>query len=91
METSGEDTTFKEDEVTDETAKEEKELATFWKESDELVHDVPTGHKLKDIAKYEVTITDTLPAYQTVDDIDSEKKVHYMLHFSALAFGLVRF
>ena len=35
----------------------------------------PTGHKLKDIAKYEVTILNTLPVDQSLADIKPEKKV----------------
>jgi hypothetical protein len=64
--------------VADESAKDEEELVSFWKESDELVFSAPTGHKLKDIAKYEVTVTNTLPLGESMADIETEKKVRYV-------------
>jgi hypothetical protein len=66
----------KDDEVIDESSKDEEEIVTFWRESDELVLSAPTGHKLKDIAKYEVTVSNTLPPHQSLDDVEAEKKVH---------------
>jgi hypothetical protein len=66
------------EEVADESAKDEEELVSFWKESDELVFSAPTGHKLKDIAKYEVTVTNTLPLGESMADIETEKKVRYV-------------
>ncbi|XP_028409597.1 sperm-associated antigen 17-like isoform X2 [Dendronephthya gigantea] len=61
-------------EATDESSKDEEELAKFWSESDELVLSAPTGHKLKDIAKYEVTVSNTLPVDQSLDQVEAEKK-----------------
>ena len=68
---------MKADEVVDESLKDEEELALFWKESDEIVFTAPTGHKLKDIARYEVTVSNTLPLDQSLADIETEKKVQF--------------
>ena len=61
--------------VVDQSSKDEEELATFWRESEELVFSAPNGHKLKDIAKYEVTVKNTLPSHLDLADIEAEKKV----------------
>lgn len=68
-------------EATDESSKDEEELAKFWSESDDLVLSAPTGHKLKDIAKYEVTVSNTLPVDQSLDQIEAESKVINMFCF----------
>lgn len=61
--------------MVDQSSKDEEELATFWRESEELVFSAPNGHKLKDIAKYEVTVKNTLPSHLDLADIETEKKV----------------
>lgn len=61
--------------VEDESSKDEEELATFWREAEELVFSARNGHKLKDIAKYEVTVKNTLPFHLHLADIEAEKKV----------------
>ena len=64
--------------MVDQSSKDEEELATFWRESEELVFSAPNGHKLKDIAKYEVTVKNTLPSHLDLADIEAEKKVPWM-------------
>lgn len=74
------------DEVID-RRKEEAKLDTFWKESDELVINAPTGHKLKDIAKYEVEVSNTL-AGESVFDVNVDKKVRFMWFVWMLPVGV---
>lgn len=71
------------DEIADQH-KEEGKLDTFWKESDELVINAPTGHKLKDIAKYEVVVSNTLEE-ENLSNVDVDKKVKNILDIKSLS------
>ena len=72
---ASDDVNAEDNEVVNESSKDEEELKRFWEESDQLVHNAPTGHKLKDIAKYEVTVSNKLLPSQDIDEIDEERKV----------------
>lgn len=79
MEENGEENGVSQPDDTDEIVdrlKEEGKLESFWKESDELVINAPTGHKLKDIAKYEVVVPNTLDE-ENLSNVDVDKKVKY--------------
>ncbi|EDO30653.1 predicted protein [Nematostella vectensis] len=53
----------------------EKLLETFWAESDSIVLKAPSGHRLKDIAKYEVVVKDRTVPEEGLDTLDGDKRV----------------
>ena len=54
---------------------EESVLKTFWSESENIVMKAPSGHKLKDIARYEVRVKENTVPEGDLQELDAEKKV----------------
>ena len=54
---------------------EESVLKTFWSESESIVMKAPSGHKLKDIARYEVRVKENIVPEGDLQELDAEKKV----------------
>ncbi|EDO27342.1 predicted protein, partial [Nematostella vectensis] len=52
----------------------EKLLETFWAESDSIVLKAPSGHRLKDIAKYEVVVKDRTVPEEGLNTLDGDKR-----------------
>ena len=50
-------------------------LKAFWVESESIVLKAPSAHKLKDIAKYEVKVKDSIIPEEDLQELDAEKKV----------------
>lgn len=56
--------------------KAEQEIEAFFRESTNIVMQAPSGHKLKDIARYQVIVKDkTVPERAELAELDSDKKV----------------
>jgi hypothetical protein len=56
----------------------ERQLNNFWSESDHIVLKVQSGHKLKDIAKYEVKVRDKDVPEVSLQELEDEKKVRLL-------------
>ena len=54
-------------------------LETFWSESENIVMKAPSGHKLKDIARYEVKVKESIVPEGDLQELDAEKKVSFKL------------
>ena len=54
---------------------EETVLKTFWSESESIVMKAPSGHKLKDVARYEVRVKENIVPEGDLQELDAEKKV----------------
>ena len=54
----------------------ESTLKSFWSESESIVMKAPSGHKLKDIARYEVFVKENIVPEGNLQELDAEKKVH---------------
>ena len=57
-------------------------LKAFWSESENIVMKAPSGHKLKDIARYEVTVKESVVPEGDLTELETEKKVAYFQCFS---------
>ena len=53
----------------------EQQLSTFLSESENLIARVPSGHKLKDIARYEVLVRDKDVPDDNLQELEPDKKV----------------
>lgn len=53
----------------------EAKLSMFWSESESIVMKAPSGHKLKDIARYEVKVRESIVPEGDLQELDVEKKV----------------
>lgn len=60
----------------------ESTLKAFWSESENIVMKAPSGHKLKDIARYEVTVKESVVPEGDLMELETEKKVAYFQCFS---------
>lgn len=54
----------------------ESTLNGFWSESESIVLKAPSGHKLKDIARYEVTVKESVLPEGNLEELDTERKVN---------------
>lgn len=54
-------------------------LETFWSESENIVKKAPSGHKLKDVARYEVEVKESIVPDGELHELDAEKKVSFKL------------
>ncbi|PFX34574.1 Sperm-associated antigen 17 [Stylophora pistillata] len=52
-------------------------IEAFWAESQNIVVKAPSGHKLKDVAKYEVMIKDSIVPEGDLQELEAEKKVEF--------------
>ena len=52
-------------------------LETFWSESENIVMKAPSGHKLKDVARYEVKVKESIVPEGDLHELDAEKKVTF--------------
>lgn len=59
----------------------ESTLKAFWSESENIVMKAPSGHKLKDIARYEVTVKESVMPEGDLMELETEKKVAYFQCF----------
>ena len=50
-------------------------LKAFWSESESIMMKAPSGHKLKDIARYEVRVKESVVPEGDLLELDAEKKV----------------
>ena len=53
----------------------ESTLNGFWSESEGIVMKAPSGHKLKDVARYEVTVKESILPEGNLEELDTERKV----------------
>lgn len=53
----------------------ESTLNGFWSESEIIVLKAPSGHRLKDIARYEVTVKENILPEGNLEELDTEQKV----------------
>ena len=58
---------------------EEAILKAFWSESESIVMKALSGHKLKDVARYEVRVKENTVPEGDLQDLDAEKKVLYTI------------
>ena len=65
----------KEEEEWQQKLKDEQELDTFLKESANIVMQAPSGHKLKDMARYQVVVRDKTVPEGSLRELDADKKV----------------
>lgn len=49
-------------------------IKAFWAESQNIVKKAASGHKLKDVAKYEVRIKDSIMPKRNLQELEAEKK-----------------
>lgn len=54
-------------------------LKAFWSESENIVMKAPSGHKLKDVARYEVKVKESSIPEGDLHELDAEKKVFVKL------------
>ena len=54
-------------------------LQTFWSESENIVMKAPSGHKLKDVARYEVKVKESIIPEGDLHELDAEEKVFFKL------------
>ena len=52
-------------------------LKAFWSESENIVMKAPSGHRLKDIARCEVTVKESMMPEGDLVELETEKKVSY--------------
>lgn len=50
-------------------------LKAFWSESENIVMKAPSGHKLKDIARYEVRVKENILPEGDLQELEADKKV----------------
>ncbi|XP_068698646.1 sperm-associated antigen 17-like [Montipora foliosa] len=55
----------------------ESTLKSFWSESESIVMKAPSGHKLKDIARYEVFVKENIVPEGNLQELDAEKKTEF--------------
>ncbi|KAK2570951.1 Sperm-associated antigen 17 [Acropora cervicornis] len=55
----------------------ESTLNGFWSESESIVLKAPSGHKLKDIARYEVTVKESVLPEGNLEELDTERKTEF--------------
>ena len=53
----------------------QEKLSAFWKDSDVLIQHAPTGHLLRDIAKFDVIVKEDCLPEQLLDSVEQDKKV----------------
>lgn len=56
---------------------EEAKLNMFWSESESIVMKAPSGHKLKDVATYEVKVKESIVPEGDLKELDTERKVSF--------------
>lgn len=56
---------------------EEAKLNMFWSESESIVMKAPSGHKLKDVATYEVKVKESIVPEGDLKELDAERKVSF--------------
>lgn len=54
-------------------------LETFWSESENIVKKALSGHKLKNVARYEVEVKESIVPEGELHELDAEKKVSFKL------------
>ena len=55
--------------------KTEQRIEAFFRESTNIVTQAPSGHKLKDIARYEVVVGDKILPEGSLAELDTDKRV----------------
>ena len=56
-------------------AEAEAKLNMFWSESESILMKAPSGHKLKDVARYEVKVKECIVPGGDLQELDAERKV----------------